>query len=269
MLEEQMMRLQGLALCLVILGGALMWCNTKTNATKKGDEFIAIQSMEQSVENSNCLALANQVGNIEVKQSVGHTLKITAEKVLKNGTAALAKELFAKIEIAVRNDQNIVYIEATGLEYQAEIVAKYQAEIDVNQVNLEINYVLEVPLSLNQFKISTGVGNITLNDLNGSLDLKAGIGNIGLNNKIGINGDSSLLTEVGNVAVKLQKIAPTARLNVEVQTGNINLSLPQSIQCIMEIDQYMETGKEREINGGGAEIKAKAVLGKVEVGFYD
>jgi hypothetical protein len=263
------MKLESIPFYLLIFGGILIGCSLKTTATNRADEFKTTESKQWDVANLRRLALINQVGNIEVKQSNNADLKITVEKVLKNGTAALAKELFAKIEIAVRNDQNIVYIEATGLEYQAEIVAKYQAEIDVNQVNLEINYVLEAPLSLNQFKISTGVGNITLNDLTGSFDLKAGIGNISLNNKMGINGDSSLLTEVGNAAVKLQNIAPAARLNVEVQTGNINLSLPQSIQCILEIDQYMETRKEREINGGGAEMKAKAVLGKVEVGFYD
>jgi hypothetical protein len=263
------MKLEIVSVLFIVFGCFLMGCGTTGTATETGAEFKASESKKQDVANLSCLALTNQVGNIKVKQVTGNTLKISVEKILKNGTEELAQEIFEKVKVNLRIDGNTVNIEAPVSEYLDEILAKYRNLIDVDKVNLEINYVLEVPLSLTQFTINTGVGNITGHDLTGVLDLKTGTGNIALNDRVNISGNSTLLTGVGNMAVKLQTIATRAKLGLETQTGNINLVLPQSMPCTLEIEQYMKETQIREINGGGATIKAKAVLGQVKVDFYD
>jgi hypothetical protein len=265
------MKMEGVFFFLIVFGCVLMGCSTTTTAPKTVVEIKTTETRKETVSNLNinCLALANQVGNIEVKQATDNILKISVEKILKNGTEELAQELFEKIKVDLRSDGNTINIETPGLKDQAEIVAKYQNLINVEQLNLEINYVLEVPLSLSKLTLDTEVGNIIAHDLAGAFDLKIGTGNIALNERVDISDNSTLWTSVGNMAVKLQTIAATAKMDLETQTGNMEVYLPQSLQCNLEIEQYMQKKQIREINGGGAAIKVKAVLGQVEVSFYD
>jgi hypothetical protein len=262
------MRPELLALLLLMGGCLCMGCGSNATGSECGKEFKTTGSLEQNVDNVSRLQLSGEIGNVEIKPVSTPTLKAVIEKVVRYGTKELAEELFEKVKVTARNDGNTVFIETAGLEEVKAIIAKYRALVDPAKVSLEINYILEVPTNLSQFKIATRVGNIALTDLTGVFDLTTDIGNIALKNRMALAGKSSVRVNTGNIEARIQEIQSTAGFEGETQNGNITLLISDAISCTVELEQYMQEKRIINHNGGGVPINAKAVLGTVNCDFY-
>jgi hypothetical protein len=262
------MRVLYVAILMLVFGGVVMGFSFNSNVVSNNSDITSTNVSEHNVDNLRRIELHNEVGNVTLKPSSGSLLKMSSEKVLINGTPKLAEELFAKITITVRNDPDTVYIETSGRENMAEILEKYKNEINISKVIFSINYILEVPTNLEAFAVSTEVGNLILADLTGSYDLKTSTGNITLNHKMKVNGNSTFLTGVGNISIGLREVEATEEILVEVQTGNIDLSLANDLKCTLEIETFKGGTCTELHNGGGVKINAKSGVGNVNYGFF-
>jgi hypothetical protein len=252
-----------------VLGGIFMGYGSSCSsaANNKENEIKDKGVIEYQVANLSRIELHNEVGNIEVKPAANDSLQIGIEKIVEYGTKELAAELFEKIQVTVRDEEATVFIDITGWECKDEIIAAYKDVVDITKVNFKIDFVLEVPANLNNMILSTAVGNITATELTGALDFKASTGNIVLNNEMKIIGNSSFKAGVGNVDITLQEVDSTEAITIEVQTGNINLSLPDALNCTLEIESFMKKKQTVAHNGGGVIIKANSGVGNVNYSF--
>jgi hypothetical protein len=243
-----------------ILGWALIGCNSHSGPSGNGNEESTTQNLEKNVSGLTNIQLNNNNGAVQLKLISGSTLKVKAKKIVENGTAKLAEELFKEMVVSLRTSGDTVYIETSG--YSKKIIDKYNSN-----ASFAINFVLEVPSNLNVFNISTGNGDVTATSLTGAFKLKSGNGSITLNGNTNVTRSSTLNNGNGAIVVKLQKFESTQAMNITTGNGNINLSLASNIKCTLVIKQFMKDTK--TINRNGAvKINATANLGTVEYSFF-
>jgi hypothetical protein len=263
------MRMEQFSMFFLVCGCLFfMGCNSKAGANG-GEEFKGAASFEQNVDNLSRVKLLGNIGNIEIKPTSDSLLKVVFEKVVKYGTKELATELFEKVNVTARNELDTVNIETSGMDAVKAIIAKYKTVVDTEKVIFEVNYRVEVPANLNRLNISTQMGNITLIDLTGGFDLSTQMGNISLQDGMGIIEKSTVFTKIGNIDARIREMKIPAEFHAETNTGDINLSLSDAINCTLEIEQFMPERKQTiQHNGGGAFIKAKTAMGTVSYKFY-
>jgi hypothetical protein len=233
----------------LILTSALIGCNSNSGSTTGNDNGESVtQTLEMDVGTTNKIQLNNANGNVRLKLRSGSTLKVNVKKIVENGTAELAAELFKEMVVSINTSASTVYVEISG--DSQKILDKYNSN-----ANFAINFGLEVPSNLNVFNISTGNGNVTATSLTGAFNLKSGNGNIALKGNMNITGSSTLNAGNGSIAVKLQKFESSQAMNIKTGNGNINFDLASSIQCTLVLKDSTRSDT-IDHNGGGVKIYA-------------
>jgi hypothetical protein len=206
------------------------------------------------------IQLNNNNGDVQLKLVSGSRLKVKVEKIVENGTAELAEELFKEMVVSLRTSGKTVYVKTSG--DSKKIIDKYNSN-----ASFAINFVLEVPSNLNVFNISTGNGDVTATSLTGAFNLKCGNRSITLNGNTNVTRSSTLNNGNGDIVVKFQKFESTQAMNITTGNGNINLSLASDIKCTLVISQFMEDTKTINRNGV-VKINATTKRGTVKYSFF-
>ena len=149
-----------------------------------------------------------EVGQCTVNYGGSENVDIVGKYECRGLNKDKVSEVFDNIKLKHEVRNNTLYLSFDELKNTSFISRTTDLEITL-------------PKSFCDFDISTDVGDIMLNELCGSFELYADVGNITAEN-ITLNGDSKLEADVGDVDVSLADIAE-CEFEISSDVGNIDL----------------------------------------------
>lgn len=226
--------------------GRLTFSNGIFDNYKYNSQFT--KKVNINAGNSNKLRLINSYGKIQIQQSDGNIIEVTAEINIRNNDEKYAKEVSDKVveiekgsEISVATNTSD-YLDKTKIQF------------------VEVNYTIKVPSKIsvaaeNEYGDVTAEdvdGNLNILDKNANIDVSSVSGDLTINNEYGeinahdIKGMADITDKNGNI--KLDDVKETAKLYNEY--GNIELK---------------NIGGNVSINNKNALINGDVFLGNVDI----
>lgn len=278
------------AVSLIMLAGC-------TSMKEKSDEAIgqAVGSLEQSVINvaeewgqrskeaglsrdistnrqvgkATTLSLDHSVGNIKISAYDGEEIRINTTVWFGKSTKLESRQRIldqAEVSVTEKGDQLAIATHPKG-EPNTSLWAWAEKKYGIS--DFMIDYVIEVPATIESYDIHNDVGVVELVDLKGSYSLSSEVGSIRMDNAV-ITGKSSIKTSTGSVEMHIAEMNEESQLNVKTEVGNINVALDDSVQCTLvtktEVGGISGAPEgTSEINGGGGEITLQSEIGTIVV----
>ncbi|OAB45675.1 DUF4097 family beta strand repeat-containing protein [Paenibacillus antarcticus] len=230
-------------------------------------EIVLSQNIESSV---SILHLANEVGSIEVKGSSEDKIKVKAtiwslDKSLRDDKYQDMMDS-AEITAVVSGDQLKISTHSKGNE---KLDLWKWAEKEYGFSNFSIDYVVEIPNSVNGFEISSEVGAINLSHLKGSYNVHNEVGAISIEGAH-IQGKSNVGSETGSIKLAIDQMEADSRLEAKTEVGSIHANLAESLQVSLETESEIGsiTGAPKgasDINGGGPLLSLSTSVGSITI----
>lgn len=99
--------------------------------------------------------------------------------------------------------------------------------------DFSINYLIELPASVDRFEINNDVGSIELNQLQGTFDISSDVGAITLRD-VEVTGKSKVETDTGSIELSINEMKNSSSLKAKSDIGKISASLDSSLKCTVE-----------------------------------
>jgi hypothetical protein len=131
-------------------------------------------------------------------------------------------------------------------------------------VDLEVDFIIEIPDNILNYGVSTGVGNIKINNIRGTFDVETGVGDAELK-QIVLERKSTIKTGTGNIVLNLSSMVGAGELYIETGVGDVDIQIPADENYDVDIESSSEAPKQKVISSGKASIKVKAGVGNVNV----
>ena len=258
---------------LVILVGCTNdFGNTVSNWTEelKNDGIHKEISLTQEIGSASELLLENEVGNIEVAATTDDQMSVTVTFSFPNKSSRESKyqEILDQAEISVvtRGEKMEISTHPKGKE-KMDMWKWVKKEYGFSEFS--IDYKVELPDSVNHYKIETNVGQIKLNNLQGTYDVRNDVGTIHIEGAH-IQGKSKITSNVGSLQFGINQMDSKSSLTAKTDVGSIKAILAEALQCSLEVNS--EIGRaigvpkgKSDINGGGALISLTSEIGSITV----
>ncbi|OAB45391.1 hypothetical protein [Paenibacillus glacialis] len=230
-------------------------------------EIVLSQEVDSSV---SVLHLANEVGSIEVKGSSEDKINVSATiwSLDKSSRDDKYQEMMDNAEIiaVVSGDQLKITTHPKGNE---KLDLWKWAKKEYGFSNFGIDYVVEIPNTVNGFNISSEVGGINLSNLKGIYDVHSEVGTIIIEGAH-IQGKSNVGSETGSIKLAIDQMEDDSRLEANTEVGSIHANLAESLQVSLETDSEIGsiTGAPKgtsDINGGGPLLSLTTSVGSITI----
>lgn len=186
---------------------SLAGCNLQLSTDVEAkDEW----SRTYSLMEGGSLSIKNGNGRIEVVGGDGAFVKVTAERIVKAGTEAAAKEQLALLEMneSVTKDKVSIDSSTRGLTIN---------------VSRRVNYKVTMPIGATLSLVSTN-GDIVVTGVGGAFSAEASNGRI---TATGLKGSAKVATTNGLISLTFDRVAEGG-ISAETTNGTINLSIPKA-----------------------------------------
>jgi hypothetical protein len=214
------------------------------------------------------LEIQNSVGEVELKPSVDNEMKMKVNKIVKNATQKVSQNILNRTKILLERHNNKISIKAVDRNNENIEINEFVSRNYKQKIDMEIDYILEVPASIDEFFIHVNTGKIVVDEKrSGSFDLGVDVGSI-IADKIKTVGKSNFNVGVGKITTGFWDVEKAEKINLKTETGDIELVISKSAKCTVEMEQFMEADQKSSFNGGGIPIKAVATMGDVKIRFY-
>jgi len=238
-------------------------CGGKSVNASKWSEMEQIKNINQEVLESNEISIDTSVGNIEIKPSQDNYIDIQAIIKIKGDNEKQKKELMDNIEVTLSKEGEKLILKVYPKNQEEEELWKWKAK-KYDPMDLNINFVIKVPQYILLFNLHSGVGDISVSDITGSIEANSGVGNIELDNIVFIK-KSIMKAGTGNAEVGVKNLSNAEEISIETGVGDIHINIPQDSSYDIDTKAFMEEAINDTVNGGGALIKAKASMGRVSI----
>ncbi|QNU68162.1 hypothetical protein EHE19_006975 [Ruminiclostridium herbifermentans] len=238
--------------------------------SQASDEFAA--SVDR--ENAEKIVLHNDAGNIIVKKSEDSQIKIEADKKARGASQNDKNTVLENMNIVIERDGNVIKIVAETnnkkdfWDWLKDEYKAFQATID---------YTISLPEGIKAVDISTGAGNVEVDDLSTELKLNTGAGNIDIDEVISL-GKNEISTGAGNIRFD-GNIYDIESFKVSTGAGNIQFKVPEDTRMSLKANtgigvlsgsfikknSNIKLSFDEDINGGGPKVELKSGVGNVEV----
>jgi len=220
--------------------------------------------------NSTDLIIKGEVGNIDITTHDSNVILIDTKIKAKSNTKERAEELIKDFSYSVEGKGKIVSIDTTG----------YEVKLDNDQISVDIS--IQIPSTIDTISITSNVGDINIDDINGEInalsnvgdiiiknsnalyDIKTDVGDIKIENSV-FTSKSDFYVNVGDVDVTAVDISEAKSISIETKLGDIKLSLPINADYEANINEFMKEPRV-ELNGNGnTNIKLITNVGSIEI----
>jgi len=220
--------------------------------------------------NSTNLIIRDEVGNIHVETHDSNAVLIETTIKAKSNTKERAEELIENFNYSVEGKGKTISIDTTG----------YEAKLENDQISVDIS--IKIPSTIDNISITSNVGNINIDDINGEInalsnvgdiiiknsnglyDVKTDVGDIIIENSVFI-GKSNFYLNVGKINLTAIEISNAKSISVETKVGDIKISLPVNADYEADINEFMKEPRV-ELNGNGnTNIKLITNVGTIEI----
>lgn len=216
------------------------------------------------------LKIDHVVGNIELKTITGDQIIVDVAIYAPNSSIHKKKveKILDQAEVSVNVSGDQVQIFAYSKDNPKQTLWDF-AESKYGFSEFVIDYVVQIPDSMESYDISNNVGDINLQNLKGTFLVHNDVGLI----KIGdahITGKSSLDTAMGSLKLDITQMDRDSSLKASAEVGSINVTLEKSLEC--NVTAKSELGSisgvsagTSTINGGGPEVSLSSSVGSITV----
>ncbi len=217
----------------------------------------ADMTLSAKVGDINKIQLHNGVGDINVVLYEGDTILIDLKKTIRGNNKNEITELSKEIEIQAIESDGILIINTL---YKKNDIWKWKDSND--KYDICMDYTIKVPKKVIHYSIKSGVGNIHMNNIEGQLAVATGVGDIKASN-IRLKQNSQFKVATGEIDLNICSIIDTESVDIIADVGDIQISIPESIDCRLNIHEYME--KPQAIGNKGPLVTVKADLGDINI----
>lgn len=225
-------------------------------------------------ENAEKLVLNNNAGNIKVKKSENSQIKVEADKKVRGASQNDKNTVLENMNIAIERDGTVLRIVAET-NNKRDFWDWLKDEFKAFQVT--IDYTISLPEGITTIEITTGAGNIDVDDLSAELKLDTGAGNIDIDKVIGL-GSNDLSTGAGNISFD-GNIDDIESFKASTGAGNIDFEIPEDSRMSLKAnsgigvltgsfikkDSNIKLSFDGDINGGGPKVELSSGVGNIDV----
>lgn len=238
----------------------------RAKAGSMSEELAASQKAEASAE----LSLNNAVGEIEVKP-------VTGDQVIVHATIWGADKSSHRDELQQIMDEAELSIDVRGSKLKVNVHPQDQPRTDlwswaqkkIGYSDFSIDYVVEVPKSVDTFQIQSSVGEVRLTGVTGTFDIDTDVGAISLEQAV-IKGRSVFESQTGGIWLDVNELDPSASVTAKTEVGSLNATLPASLDCDLNVDTELGAisgaaqGTSR-LGQGGPEVALRTSVGAISI----
>ncbi|WP_438347842.1 hypothetical protein ACP8HI_19555 [Paenibacillus sp. FA6] len=236
----------------------------------KNDGIHKEISLTQEIGSASDLLLENEVGSIEVTATTDDQMTVSATFSFPNKPSRESKyqEIIDNTEISVvtRGDQLEITTHPKGNE-KTDMWKWVKKEYGFSQFS--IDYKVELPDSVNRYKIQSDVGRIKLHNLQGIYDIRSDVGTIYIEGAQ-IQGESKITSDVGSLQLGINQMDSESTLIAKTDVGSIKAILAETLQYSLKVSS--DVGRvvgapkgESDMNGGGPLITLTSDVGSITV----
>lgn len=216
---------------------------------------------------ASTLHFENTIGNIEVKSGTSDMIIVSAS-IWSMKDKADYQKIVDQAELSVNVKGDFLEILIHPKDNPKKNLWNW-AEDKYGVSNFTIDYIVELPASINSYEVSNQVGDIMLSNLIGSYKVSSSVGSVSIEGAH-IIGKSSVKSNAGNLRLGINQMDRDSSLIVKTEVGSIVTTLGASLQCSLDIDSELGriTGAskgESEINGGGPSLSLSSSVGSITV----
>ena len=220
--------------------------------------------------NSTELIVKGEVGNIDVATHDSNVVLIKTTITAKSNTKERAEELIKNFSYSVEGKGKTVSIDTTG----------YEVKLDNDQISVDIS--IKIPSTIDTISITSNVGDININDINGEInalsnvgdiiiknsnalyDITTDVGDIKIENSV-FTGKSDFYLNVGDIDITAVDITEAKSISIENKVGDIKLSLPINADYEANINEFMKEPRVALNGNGNTNIKLITNVGSIEI----
>ncbi|MDF2543653.1 MAG: putative rane protein, partial [Herbinix sp.] len=132
--------------------------------------------------------------------------------------------------------------------------------------NLSVNLDITIPKTIKEFDLTTNLGDLSLNQVEGAIDAYTALGSITAKNVL-FTGDSKLETSLGDINCSFDRSTKDkSELKLKTDLGNVKIDTNGlSVDYTEEKTEAMLTDSTELLIGGVSKLKADTALGKISV----
>jgi hypothetical protein len=216
------------------------------------------------------LKIDHTVGNIELKSTLGDQIIVDVAIYASNSATHKKKveKILDQAEVSVNVSGDQIQIYAYSKDNPKQTLWDW-AKSKYGFSEFVIDYVVQVPESIETYDISNDVGNVSLQNLKGTFLVHNDVGLITIGDAH-ITGKSSLDTEMGSLELGIAQMDKDSSLAATTDVGKINVTLAESLECNVtaQSDLGSISGVSKgtsTINGGGPEVSLSSSVGSITV----
>ncbi|AIQ47888.1 hypothetical protein R70723_19760 [Paenibacillus sp. FSL R7-0273] len=220
-------------------------------------------------EGSTKIYLDNAVGRVELFSGQGDDLNVSATIIAHNPlTVNTDRKIIENAEVSIEKEGSRLTVSTHSKENQEKDLWTW-AQKKYGHSDFSINYVIEIPAGITAYDITSNVGSIELNGLEGSFDVTSDVGTITLKEAV-ITGKSKLQTDTGSIELGLEGMETGSSLKASSAIGAIKAHLASSLNCTVKASSELggisgvADGKQ-DYNEGGPLLSLSTEIGAISV----
>lgn len=253
--------------------------SVETAAGKVTDKVVEVMSEEgisqelsasQKIGDASVLEMNNTVGTIAVSSTQGDTISVDASLLMHNSSSHKAdiEDILENAVISLETEGNTLEVSTRSKDKPNQDLWHW-AQKKYGYSEFKISYDIQIPESMNTFKITNDVGNIELTGLEGTYKIVSHVGSITLNSAQ-ITGKSTVKSDTGSIDLDITAMDASSSLKAESDVGRINAMLESSLKYDLSANSDIGkiTGAKKgksQINGGGPLIDLSTDIGSITV----
>lgn len=212
--------------------GLVISCANVSDKAQDFKEHISKEFSLKTAAPNSTLAIYNVFGNIRVEGYPGDKVMIEIDKAISGKNAEqieLGKKEF-KLEFEEKSDSIIVY---TAEPYDSRPNRNWTRKNENRNVEykIQLDFVVKIPKGMNIRVITINDGNVSVKDVEGTLDVGNVNGNITIENA---KGTSKVHTVNGNVDVTYLS-SPPEKSTYNTINGTMNITYPADLSADIQL----------------------------------
>lgn len=246
------------AACLCLLSGC-MFANVPQPQNERSKTIDQTSPLSDGVTS---LHTSLSVGNIAVSYGSDQTVAVHAVIKANHGNAADSQKLLALTDVEAEQKDGNLTIGVCNRDTHTDMWQWIKKNLPVTNYSVDLQVV--VPQTLNHFQLTTTVGNIHTESLNGAINAQADVGDVDAENTV-FSGDSTLQARVGNVTCGFVAAAGNGTLKMRADVGDVHI---QTVDGTVQSQSVKKTPTGKTLKGMlplGLSLDASTRVGNVSV----
>ncbi|NUU61451.1 hypothetical protein [Paenibacillus agri] len=226
--------------------------------------------VSQTIGSASALSIENSVGAIALRAVGGDQInvKATVQSYKNFNSEQERQEILDNAEVSVQTSGDKLIISTHAKDAPKKDLWSW-AQRKYGSSDFSIDYVIEVPKSVDMYQVSNDVGEIQLSGLQGTYRVSTNVGAIHISDAT-IAGKSTIESDTGSITLNIATLNEGSSLKAKTDVGAITATLADglnySLETASEIGQIKGAAKGKStVGNGGPLVSLSSDIGAITV----